>query len=98
MTMQSGAIVVTGAAGGMGVAIARELADTGTLVLADLRATELERAKTLLGSSLVSARIVVCDVTSEPDVSNLAAVVAELGGLRALVHTAGVSPKTSPAM
>ncbi len=94
--MQSGAIVITGAAGGIGVAITRELADTGELVLADLRETELDRAQRLLGSSLVSAQTVVCDVTVEGDVARLASVVAELGGLRTLVHTAGVSPKMAP--
>lgn len=96
MTTQGGAIVITGAAGGMGIAIARELADGGELVLADLRATELESAKTMLGSSLVSAHTLVCDVTVEADVARLASLAGELGGLRALVHTAGVSPKMAP--
>ena len=93
MATQSGAIVITGAAGGMGVAIARELAGNGELVLADQRAAELDKAKELLGTSQVSARSVVCDVTAEGDVARLASAVAELGGLRSLVHTAGVSPK-----
>ena len=61
-----------------------------------LRETELDRAQRLLGSSLVSAQTVVCDVTVEGDVARLASVVAELGGLRTLVHTAGVSPKMAP--
>lgn len=93
MTTQSGAIVVTGAAGGMGVAIARVLAGNGDLVLVDQRATELDAVEELLGTSQVSARSVVCDVTAEGDVARLASVVDELDGLRSLVHTAGVSPK-----
>ena len=96
MTAQSGAIVITGAAGGMGIAIAREMAGTGELVLVDQRAAQLDAVKELLGTSQVSAQSVVCDVTAEGDVAHLASVVAELGGLRSLVHTAGVSPKMAP--
>jgi NAD(P)-dependent dehydrogenase (short-subunit alcohol dehydrogenase family) len=88
-----GAIVITGAAGGMGIAVASALVGTGELVLADLRETELEAAKEALRASGVQARTVKCDVTDADDVARVANLVAEIGGLRSLVHTAGVSPK-----
>jgi len=88
-----GAIVITGAAGGMGIAVASALAGTGELVLADLQETELEAAKEALYASGVRARTVKCDVTHVVDVARVAKLVAEMGGLRSLVHTAGVSPK-----
>src|ERR1700680_3786356 len=88
-----GAIVITGAAGGMGIAVASALVGTGELVLADLRETELEAAKEALRANGVQARTVKCDVTDADDVARVANLVAEIGGLRSLVHTAGVSPK-----
>ncbi|MGA2933236.1 MAG: SDR family NAD(P)-dependent oxidoreductase, partial [Acidimicrobiales bacterium] len=93
MTTDSGAVVITGAAGGMGLAVARSLAGIGDLVLADLRAPQLEDAQQSLAATGQQARTILCDVTSAGDVARMAALVAELGGLRALVHTAGVSPK-----
>jgi NAD(P)-dependent dehydrogenase (short-subunit alcohol dehydrogenase family) len=93
MATQGGAIVITGAAGGMGIAIARRLAGGADLVLVDQRADELDAVNERIGNSPRPTRSEVCDVTVEEDVARLASVVAELGGLRALVHTAGVSPK-----
>lgn len=93
MTTDSGAVVITGAAGGMGLAVARSLAGIGDLVLADLRVPQLEDAQQSLAATGQQARTILCDVTSAGDVARMAALVAELGGLRALVHTAGVSPK-----
>lgn len=93
MTNGRGAIVITGAAGGMGIAVARALSNSGVLVLTDLRKGQLEQASQALSSTGVAARTIVCDVTAADDVACLAALVEEMGGLRALVHTAGVSPK-----
>jgi len=93
MTTNSGAIVITGAAGGMGLAIARALAATGDLVLADRRGPQLEDARRSLAASGLLAQTVACDVTAAADVARMASLVADLGGVRSLVHTAGVSPK-----
>jgi NAD(P)-dependent dehydrogenase (short-subunit alcohol dehydrogenase family) len=93
MTGEHGAVVITGAAGGMGIAVARALAGLGDLVLADLRAAQLEDVRRELAASGQTARTIECDVTSVDDIASLATVVADLGGLRTLVHTAGVSPK-----
>lgn len=91
MTNETRAVVVTGGAGGMGLAVAAALAGTGTLVLADVRDDLAETA----GRSLpdVDVHTVRCDVTDPDDVDALASLVAELGGLRSLVHTAGLSPQ-----
>jgi len=93
MTTQNGAIVITGGAGGMGLAVARSLAGSGDLVLADLRVSQLEEARKVLATSGVQAQTIECDVTVGDDVASLSNLVSRLGGLRALVHTAGVSPK-----
>ena len=90
---QDGAVVITGAAGGMGIAVANALSGTGELILTDLRETELDAVRESLRTIGITARTVACDVTRVDDVARLAALVAHVGGLRSLVHTAGVSPK-----
>jgi NAD(P)-dependent dehydrogenase (short-subunit alcohol dehydrogenase family) len=93
MSADDRAVVITGGAGGMGVAAARALAATGTLVLVDLREELLEVGRQWLEAAGARVCVVACDVTVAEDVAGLANTVAGLGGLRSLVHTAGVSPK-----
>jgi NAD(P)-dependent dehydrogenase (short-subunit alcohol dehydrogenase family) len=84
-------VVITGAAGGMGAAIAHRLAQEGwSLVLGDLHATPLEAMAKTLGKT-VSITIVAGDIT-DPDYP--ARLVAALGTRRAdaMIHAAGVSP------
>jgi len=84
-------VIVTGAAGGMGAAIARAFAAEGRrLILCDLHAGPLEA----LAASLETAArvgIVAGDVTALDYPSR---IIAALGGekIGALVHAAGVSP------
>jgi NAD(P)-dependent dehydrogenase (short-subunit alcohol dehydrogenase family) len=85
--------VITGAAGGMGIASARRLAAAGdTVLLADL---DLERVEAVAADLLASggiAHAVPCDVTDPVAVAAVAERVGSLGTLRAVVHTAGLSP------
>jgi NAD(P)-dependent dehydrogenase (short-subunit alcohol dehydrogenase family) len=83
-----GVVVVTGAARGMGLACARQLAGADDhLVLVDADREALEAVARDLAASPV-----VCDVTDPLAISALADRVAELGPFRSLVHAAGVSP------
>ena len=90
-------LVITGGAGGMGLACARALADRGRLLLVDLREDLLEQARKALTAQGVDVDTLRCDVTSPPDIAAVADRVAELGRLRCLVHTAGVSPEMADA-
>ncbi len=91
MTEMTEVAIVTGAAGGMGVAIARAFAAEGRhLILCDLHAGPLEElAKELAGKASVS--ILAGDVTAA---DYTARIIAALGSRKigALVHAAGVSP------
>ena len=91
-------LVITGGAGGMGLACARALAHRGRLLLVDVREDLLDQASKALSAEGAAVETVRCDVTSLADIAAVADRVAELGRLRSLVHTAGVSPEmTDPA-
>jgi NAD(P)-dependent dehydrogenase (short-subunit alcohol dehydrogenase family) len=84
--------VVTGAASGIGLGIARALAGAGmNLVLADVRDEPLEQAAADLRDGGGRAIAVRTDVTRLDDVEALAAAaVAEFGAVHVLCNNAGV--------
>jgi NAD(P)-dependent dehydrogenase (short-subunit alcohol dehydrogenase family) len=84
-------LVVTGA-GGMGVAVARRLGGGRKVVLADFSETRLTRATETLAAEGYDVHAARTDVSAAGDVHSLAAVAAESGVVRCVVHTAGVSP------
>lgn len=84
--------LVTGAAGGMGVACAAALAARADLVLTDRDPSGLEQAASRIPGGVTSPERVVCDLARREDLSRLADFVRERGGIRWLVHTAGLSP------
>lgn len=89
-------VLVTGAAGGIGRAVAaRMLADGATVLLVDLRAEACARAATELGASYGADRVLPMPV----DIADRAAARAgireawdRLDGLDVLVNAAGVYP------
>jgi NAD(P)-dependent dehydrogenase (short-subunit alcohol dehydrogenase family) len=90
-------LVITGGAGGMGLACARALADRGRLLLLDLREDLMDQARKALGTQGAVVETLRCDVTSPADIAGVADRVQVLGRLRCLVHTAGVSPEMADA-
>jgi NAD(P)-dependent dehydrogenase (short-subunit alcohol dehydrogenase family) len=90
-------LVITGGAGGMGLACAHALADRGRLLLVDLGDDQLDRAATALTGQGAQVETLRCDVTSPAEVAAVADRVHHLGRLRCLVHTAGVSPEMADA-
>jgi len=91
------AVLVTGAGGGMGRACARALAGAGTLWLQDLDPTALEAASRELEGEGVETRRLAGDLCDAAHLEALAKAVAGCGGLRALAHTAGLSPTLADA-
>lgn len=83
--------LVTGAAGGIGLATARRLLEDGaSVMLADLRQDRLDAAGAALGASERVATV-VCDVASEQQVeAAVEATLARFGRWDILVNNAGL--------
>jgi NAD(P)-dependent dehydrogenase (short-subunit alcohol dehydrogenase family) len=90
-------LVITGGAGGMGLASARALAGRGHLLLVDVDEGQLEEARSTLGAQGAGVDTLQCDVTSPTDVATVADRVRDSGRFRCLVHTVGVSPEMADA-
>ncbi|MFT4230260.1 MAG: SDR family oxidoreductase [Microbacterium sp.] len=85
--------VVTGAAGGMGRAIARRLGARYRLVLADVQCGAVHAiADALTEEGFDVAAAVAADVDDAAAVAALAAACSGAGRVGTVVHTAGVSP------
>lgn len=94
--MEKKVYVFTGGASGMGLASARNFVEEGVILLADRNAAALEAlAKEFqtLGAEVYTR---AADVTSREDMEALAEYAASLGAIQAVVHTAGVTPASSP--
>jgi NAD(P)-dependent dehydrogenase (short-subunit alcohol dehydrogenase family) len=84
-------LVVTGA-GGMGRAVVRRIGSGRAVVLADWSSEQLEGAAAELRGEGYDVQPVRTDISEQRDVAALARASNELGVIRAVVHTAGVSP------
>jgi len=84
--------LVTGAASGIGLAIARSLAYAGVRVcLADIQAPALEREVLALNETEAESIFVIADLTSEQDIDNLHTDAAKkFGQVDILVNNAGL--------
>lgn len=89
--------VITGGAGGMGLATAKIVGRDHAVVLCDVRQERLEAAATTLGDLGIAPTVVNCDVTDRRAVADLLATAANVGTIVSVIHTAGVSPSMGPA-
>ncbi len=89
--------VITGGAGGMGLATAKVVGRDHTLVLCDVRQDRLEAAAEALDGLGVTVKAVNCDVTDRKAVDGLLETASGLGTVTSVIHTAGVSPSMGSA-
>jgi NAD(P)-dependent dehydrogenase (short-subunit alcohol dehydrogenase family) len=89
--------VITGGAGGMGLATAKVVGRDQPVVLCDVRQDRLDGAAAALRDLGVAVTPVNCDVTDRDAVAGLMKTAADLGELGSVIHTAGVSPAMGDA-
>ncbi|WNG92073.1 SDR family oxidoreductase [Mycobacterium sp. ITM-2016-00318] len=89
--------VITGGAGGMGIATAKVVGRDHTVVLADVRQDRLDEAAAALDGLGVTVTAVNCDVTDRSAVDALLETASGLGDLASVIHAAGVSPSMGSA-
>lgn len=89
--------VITGGAGGMGVATAKIVGRDHALVLCDVRQDRLDSAVGTLADLGITATPVNCDVTDRDAVRRLFETAAGIGPIASVIHTAGVSPSMGVA-
>ena len=76
---------------GFGIPICRRLGQSGRLLIGDHSAEILERARNVLNDEGYSVTAVQVDITDAGSVNAFAAQAAELGRVRSMVCTAGIS-------
>lgn len=94
--MQKEVIVLIGA-GAIGVAIARRVAVGKELVLADLRQENAEKQAVELRNAGFSVHAMECDVSTRESIKKVVKFATNLGEIKGLINTAGVSPSQATA-
>ncbi len=89
--------VITGGAGGMGLATAKIVGRDHAVVLCDVRQDRLDAAATALAELGITPTVVNCDVTDREAVVGLFETASGLGEIFSVIHTAGVSPSMGAA-
>jgi NAD(P)-dependent dehydrogenase (short-subunit alcohol dehydrogenase family) len=89
--------VITGGAGGMGLATAKIVGQEHTVVLCDVRQDRLDEAAATLDGLGIPYKVVNCDVTDRQAVDGLLETASRLGTVASVIHAAGVSPSMGDA-
>jgi NAD(P)-dependent dehydrogenase (short-subunit alcohol dehydrogenase family) len=89
--------VITGGAGGMGLATAKIVGRDHAVVLCDVRQDRLDAAVATLTDLGITPTAVNCDVTDRQAVTRLLETASGLGTVASVIHTAGVSPSMGDA-
>jgi NAD(P)-dependent dehydrogenase (short-subunit alcohol dehydrogenase family) len=95
--MPDSVAVVTGGAGGMGLATAKVLGRDHLVVISDVKQEALDAALSELTALGVTAAAVAADITERASVDALFEKARSLGRVTSAVHTAGVSPQMGTA-
>jgi NAD(P)-dependent dehydrogenase (short-subunit alcohol dehydrogenase family) len=89
--------VITGGAGGMGLAVAKIVGLDHHIVICDVNQQRLETAIKELKQLGISCDSMVCDITDRKSVDALVKFAVGLGTVISVIHTAGISPQMADA-
>ena len=82
--------IITGGAGGMGLACAKILGKDHTLVICDLNQDKLDDARAELEQLDITVKTIICDICDSGSVQNLFAEAKELGMERVCIISNGL--------
>ena len=85
--------VITGGAGGMGLATAKIIGREHPVLICDIVQERLDRAAEELRALGIGCETATCDVTDRAAVEAVANQAAAMGTVVSVVHTAGLSPQ-----
>lgn len=86
-------VVITGGAGGMGLATAKLMGKDHHVVVCDVSQKRLESATDYLKQHEISCDSVECNIIDRKSVDALVNMVDGLGSVTSVIHTAGISPQ-----
>lgn len=89
--------VVTGGAGGMGLAVAHVLGRDGAVLISDIQPERLEEAQRELNQAGVECAATICDITDHGSVAELIEQAQKMGTVTSVVHAAGLRPSMGSA-
>lgn len=89
--------VITGGAGGIGLATAKIVGRDHAVVISDLNREGLDAAVAELNSLGIISKAVVCDITERESVAELIETSSAMGTVGSVIHTAGISPSMGSA-
>ena len=90
-------IIVVIGSGSIAQAIARRVSVGKHILLADIKAESAQSAEEILSKAGFTVSTAVVDVSSRQSVQNLARTATELGDIKGVIHTAGLSPSQAKA-
>ncbi|NPU94370.1 MAG: SDR family oxidoreductase [Gammaproteobacteria bacterium] len=85
--------IITGGAGGMGLATAKVLGSDHHVIICDINQKKLDAAIAELKQHHISCDSVVCDISNRDSVDALFKFATSQGRVGAVIHTAGLSPQ-----
>ena len=97
MADKNAVVVITGGSGGMGQACARRLGKNHPLLLIDINAAGLEATANTLSNEGYRVSSFSGDLTDPRNLAQVIEATQAIGPLKALVHTAGLSPAMADA-
>lgn len=89
--------VITGGAGGMGLATAHVIGRDAEVLISDVNEERLDAAERELTAAGVKCATAVCDISDRRSVRRLVDRAQQLGTVASVVHAAGVSPSMGSA-
>lgn len=90
--MNKSVVIITGAAGGIGMACVDIFAESNHLVLSDVSKDKLSGVAKIMRQKGFSVDVSVGDISSEDYIDQLIELSLQAGDIKTLIHTAGLSP------